>query len=395
MKCSFCSIDYNPPDLLISSNSVQICVSCVASFKQHFERQLSKEIIKLEVNKIKENLLRPFDIKKKLDEYIIGQNEAKKILSVAVYTHYRKLLYEQESRTNTDVELDKSNILLIGPTGTGKTLLASTLARIIDVPFCIADATTLTEAGYVGDDVENILLRLIQNANYNIPWAETGIVFIDEIDKIGRKSENPSITRDVSGEGVQQALLKIIEGTIASVPTQGGRKHPQSQNMMINTKNILFICGGAFVGLDKIIKERSQQKQIGFNKKKEIKENVKIMPDDLVRFGLIPELVGRLPLVTYLQELDRVQMKDILIRPKNSIIKQLRKILEFENLKLEIDDSGYEHIIDNAFKMKTGARSLRSIIETIMIEILFQVPKLNNKKVMISKKTIESGNYFQ
>lgn len=410
MKCSFCATEYNSSEQIINNNGSAVCAGCVSTFKQHFDRKLVNEITSLGINKIKTNILKPDEIKKKLDDYIIGQDHVKKILSVAVYTHYQKLIYEHEQKEASDVELDKSNVLLIGPTGTGKTLLASTLARIVNVPFSIADATTLTEAGYVGDDVENILLRLIQNANYNVSWAENGIIFIDEIDKVGRKSENTSITRDVSGEGVQQALLKIIEGTTASVPAQGGRKHPQSQNILINTKNILFICGGAFVGIEKIFEERANTKKIGFSQKKE-KGNTKeyldsistkknatgydIIPDDLVKFGMIPELVGRLPIIGSLTDLDRDQLKDILIKPKNSIVKQFEKLLSFENQKLIIEESGYDYIIDNALEMKTGARSLRTVLEKIMTEIIYQIAKTSKKFVVISKETIRSGKFFK
>ena len=342
----------------------------------------------------------PKEIKKVLDDYVIGQDEAKKILSVAVYNHYKRINHEEKNKNKEDeVEIQKSNILLLGPTGCGKTLLASTLARILNVPFAIADATTLTEAGYVGEDVENILLKLIQAADGDIERAEKGIIYIDEIDKITRKSENPSITRDVSGEGVQQALLKIVEGTIASVPPQGGRKHPHQEMIQIDTSNILFICGGAFEGLENIIRDRTGKKTIGFGtaiqSNKEIdkyKIFEELLPQDLLKFGLIPEFIGRLPIVATLKELDKEALKKIVVEPKNALVKQYKKLLEIDGVELEFKDDALEAIVNKAIELKTGARGLRSIIEGIMTDIMFEIPS-NDKiiKCIITKETVESG----
>ncbi len=343
------------------------------------------------------NLPTPAEIKNILDSYVIGQEEAKKTLSVAVYNHYKRI--NNKNNVESDVEIQKSNVLLLGPTGCGKTLLAQTLAKILEVPFAIADATTLTEAGYVGEDVENILLKLIQAADYDIAKAEKGIIYIDEIDKISRKSENPSITRDVSGEGVQQALLKIVEGTTASVPPQGGRKHPHQEFLQINTENILFICGGAFEGLEKIVKDRIGKKTIGFGAEIESKKDIskyevfeKLLPQDLLKFGLIPEFVGRLPIIATLKELDKQALIDIVTKPKNALVKQYQKLFEIDNVQLEFEEDALEQIVEKAIERKTGARGLRSIIEEIMRDIMFEIPS-NPKieKCIITKETVTSG----
>ena len=342
-----------------------------------------------------EKIPSPKEIKNILDDYVIGQDDAKKSLSVAVYNHYKRVTHEEESQNN-DVEIQKSNILLLGPTGCGKTLLASTLAKILNVPFAIADATTLTEAGYVGEDVENILLKLIQAADGDVARAEKGIIYIDEIDKITRKSENPSITRDVSGEGVQQSLLKIVEGTVASVPPQGGRKHPHQELIQINTTNILFICGGAFEGLEKIIKERMGKNVIGFGSNIKSEKEVsryetfeELLPQDLLKFGLIPEFIGRLPIIATLKELEREDLIKIAVEPKNALIKQYKKLFELDNVELEFEKEALELIVDRAIERKTGARGLRSIIEEIMRDIMFEIPSNPNvEKCIITKETV-------
>ena len=383
--CAFCNKKKSKVNILITGNNGNICDICVTQANNIIKEELAQD----SQNKIQKDLelFKPVEIKTYLDKYIIGQNHAKKVLSVAVYNHYKRILYSQKNKTN--IEIDKSNILIVGETGTGKTLFARTIAKMLNVPFCIVDATSMTEAGYVGEDVESLLTRLLQAADYDIKSAEKGIVFIDEIDKIARKEDNPSITRDVSGEGVQQALLKLMEGSLVNVPPQGGRKHPDQKYIQINTENILFICGGAFSGINTIISSRIGKHSLGFNRQKNHLKNPTdlleyLLPQDVKKYGLIPELIGRLPVLSYLNRLDKEMLLKILLEPKNSIIQQYQALFEMDNIKLSIDSKVYELIVEYAHELQLGARGLRSICEKLFLDSLYEMPSKKDKVLKFS-----------
>ena len=389
LRCSFCNRNADEVERLITGPNVYICNECILMCNGILAEEMSRSTLSTV-----EHLPLPTEIKEALDEYVIGQEQAKKVLSVAVYNHYKRI---RHGAAQDEVELEKSNILLIGPTGTGKTLLAQTLAKMLHVPFCIADATVLTEAGYVGEDVESVLVRLLQAADYDVPKAEGGIVYIDEVDKVARKSANPSITRDVSGEGVQQSLLKMLEGTIANVPPKGGRKHPEQNFVQINTRNILFICGGAFDDLDQIIERRTAEGTIGFGG---VSRNsggrntsellARVEPDDLLQYGLIPEIIGRLPVIATLGELDADALMEILLRPRNALVKQYQRLLEMEDVKLTFTDESLQAVVEEAMDKKTGARSLRSILEAVMLDVMFNAPTREDlREVVVTEETVK------